>query len=435
MLDQAFHKRRQALFAKLPKNSIALLFSGSEVRKSGDQDYLFQPDTDFYYLTGFAEPDAVAVLIPHANEQEFILFNRPRDTEREIWNGRRAGQEGACKHYNANRAFSIDELDKILPELLMGKHEIYYPVGRYATFDERVINQVVKLRNKIRSGIPSPQQLVNIESLIHPMRRIKDDYEISLLRKAGEISAQAHIRGMQVCKPGMFEYEIEAELIYEFRRRGCKWPAYNPIVGGGANACILHYNENNMELQDGDLLLVDAGGEYQGYAADITRTYPVNGKFTEEQRLIYDLVLEAQLAVLELVKPGTRYTALQETAVKVITQGLVKLGIMQGNVDDLIQTQAYKTFYMHNIGHWLGLDTHDAGNYREQNDWVKLEPGFVLTVEPGLYISAGTPGVAKKWWNIGVRIEDNVLVTTSGCEILTQKVPKTVAEIEKLMAG
>ena len=263
MLDQAFNKRRQRLFAKLPANSIALLFSGSELRKSADQDYLFQPDTDFYYLTGFTEPDAVAVLIPHANGHEFILFNRPRDIEREIWNGRRAGQEGACKNYHANQAFSSDELDKILPELLMGKDKIYYPVGRYAEFDEKIINHVVKLRNKIRAGIPSPQQLINIESIVHPMRRIKDDYEIALMRKAGEISAQAHIRGMQVCKPGLFEYEVEAELIYEFRRQGCKWPAYNPIVGGGANACILHYNENNMELQDNDLLLVDAGGEYQ----------------------------------------------------------------------------------------------------------------------------------------------------------------------------
>jgi len=435
MLDQAFNKRRQRVFAKLPANSIALLFSGSELRKSADQDYLFQPDTDFYYLTGFTEPDAVAVLIPHANGHEFILFNRPRDIEREIWNGRRAGQEGACKNYHANQAFSIDELDKILPELLMGKDKIYYPVGRYAEFDEKIINHVVKLRNKIRAGIPSPQQLINIESIVHPMRRIKDDYEIALMRKVGEISAQAHIRGMQVCKPGLFEYEVEAELIYEFRRQGCKWPAYNPIVGGGANACILHYNENNMELQDNDLLLVDAGGEYQGYAADITRTYPVNGKFTEEQRIIYDLVLEAQLAVLELIKPGTPYITLQETAVEVITKGLVKLGIMQGDVDDLIQTQAYKAFYMHNIGHWLGLDTHDAGGYREQEDWIKLEAGFVLTVEPGIYIPAGTPGVAKQWWNIGVRIEDNVLVTASGCEILTQSVPKTVIEIEKLMAG
>jgi Xaa-Pro aminopeptidase len=435
MLDTAFSKRRQRVFDQLPAKSIVLLFSGSEVRKSGDQDYLFQPDTDFYYLTGFAEPDAMAALIVNEDAHEYLLFNRPRNMEMEIWNGRRAGQEGACKIYGANRAFTIEELDKLLPELLLGKNKIYYPVGRYAELDERVINHVVKLRNKIRSGIPSPQELINIESILHPMRRVKDNYEIELLRKAGEISAQAHVEAMQACKPGMLEYEIEAKLIYEFRRKGCKWPAYNPIVGGGENACILHYNENNMELQDGDLLLVDAGGEYQGYAADITRTYPVNGKFSQEQRLIYDLVLEAQLAVLELVKPGTAYISLQETAIRVITTGLVKLGIMQGDVDELIQTQAYKTFYMHNIGHWLGLDTHDAGSYREQDEWVKLEPGNVLTVEPGIYISAGTPNIAKKWWNIGVRIEDNVLVTQSGCDILTKTAPKTVSEIETLMAG
>jgi len=435
MLNSAFAKRRKNVVAKLPTDSIAILFSGSEQRKSGDQSYLFQPDSDFYYLTGFTEPDAVAILIPHGETHEFILFNRPRNLEMEIWNGRRAGQEGACSHYGADRAFSIDELDILLPELLMGKNKIYYPVGRYAEFDERMVRHMVQLRNKIRSGIPAPQQLINIETLLHPMRRIKDDYEIELMHKAGEISAKAHVHGMQVCKPGMFEHEIEAELIYHFRRQGCKGPAYNPIVGGGANACILHYNENNMRLNDGELLLVDAGGEYQGYAADITRTYPINGKFSAEQRAIYDLVLEAQLAVIEKVKPGTSYKSLQETAIRVLTTGLVQLGIMQGEVEQLIQIQAYKAFYMHNIGHWLGLDTHDAGEYREQGEWIDLQAGFVLTVEPGLYISAGTPGVAQKWWNIGVRIEDNLLVTASGHEILTQAAPKTIAEIEQIMAG
>lgn len=435
MLDQAFAKRRQQVINQLPTDGIAILYSGAEQRKSGDQDYLFQPDTDFYYLTGFTEPDAVAVLIPYNNSHDFILFNRPRDMEREIWNGRRAGQEGACKIYGVTKAFSIDELDKLLPELLMDRNKIYYPLGRYTDFDKRIIDQVVNLRSKIRSGITAPQQLINIESIIHSMRRIKDNYEIELMRKAGEISAHAHIKAMAACKPGMFEYEVEAELLYHFRRQGCKWPAYNPIVGGGANSCILHYNDNNMPLQNGDLLLVDAGGEYQGYASDITRTYPVNGKFTAEQRAIYDIVLEAQLAVIELVKPGTAYNTLQETAIRIITQGLVKLGIMQGDVNNLIQTQAYKAFYMHNIGHWLGLDTHDAGGYREHNEWVQLQPGFVLTIEPGIYISAGTPGVAQKWWNIGIRIEDNLLVTSSGHEILTKSVPKTISEIEKIMAG
>lgn len=435
MLNQAFVRRRQSLCKQLPINSIAILFSGTEQRKSADQYYLFQPDTDFYYLTGFAEPDAVAVLLPHSNGNEFILFNRPRDPERETWEGRRAGQEGACKIYGADRAFSLEELDKMLPELIMGKEAIYYPVGRYAEFDECMVKQMVNLRRKVRAGVPAPQQFVNIETLLHPMRRVKDEYEISLLRKAGEISAQAHVRAMQVCKPEMFEHQIEAELLYEFRRQGCKWPAYNSIVGGGANACILHYSENNAELKSGDLLLIDAGGEYQGYAADITRTFPINGKFTDAQRVIYNLVLEAQLAAIEIIKPGLPWNSMQETIVRVITEGLVKLGLLKGIVEDLVSTQAYKTFYMHNSGHWLGLDTHDAGSYREQGDWIKLERGNVLTVEPGIYIPAGTPGVAKDWWDIGIRIEDDVLVTENGCEILTSGVPKTVHEIEKLMAG
>jgi Xaa-Pro aminopeptidase len=435
MLNVHFTKRRQAILDKLPPNSMLILYSGAEQRKSGDQDYLFQPDTDFYYVTGFTEPDAYAILHPKAPLGQFILFNRPRDLEKEIWNGRRAGQEGACKIYGAHQAFSSNELHAQLPELLMGIEQIFYPIGRYAEFDQLIIAQLLQLRNKVRAGICAPQHLSNSEVIINPMRRIKDEYEIELMRKAGTVSAAAHMRAMRLCKPGMFEYEIEAELIYEFRRQGCKGHAYNPIVGGGANACILHYNENNAKLEDGDLLLVDAGGEYQGYAADITRTFPINGKFSHAQRAIYDLVLTTQLAVIEMIKPGVAYINLQQTAVRVITEGLVKLGIMQGKVEELIDSQAYKAFYMHNIGHWLGLDTHDVGHYRQDNQWVNLQPGFVLTVEPGIYITAGTPGVAKEWWDIGIRIEDNILVTPTGCEILTRDVPKTVAEIEKLMAS
>lgn len=435
MLNSSFATRRQQAFAKMPANSIALVYSGYEQRMSHDQFYVFQPDRDFYYLTGFTEPDAIAVLISHANKNEFILFNRASDPAQEIWHGRRAGQLGATKVYGADRAFNIDEFEQVLPELLVGKEQIYYTIGRYPQFDEKIINQMVKLQRKIRAGVAFPQQLITIETITHPMRRLKDDYEIELMRQAGQISAQAHIRAMQHCKVGQYEYQIEAELLHEFRRHGCKWPAYSPIVGGGANSCILHYNENNAELLDGDLLLIDAGAEYQGYAADITRTFPVNGKFSAAQKAIYEIVLEAQLAVIEMIKPGLPYNEMQQTAVRVITTGLVELGILQGDVDTLINTQAYKAFYMHNIGHWLGLDTHDAGTYCENNEWIKLQPGFVLTVEPGIYIPAGTQGVAEKWWNIGVRIEDNILVTATGCEILTKSVPKNIADIERLMAS
>lgn len=435
MLNPSFAKRRQQVFAHLPIDSIVILYSGTEQRMSHDQFYRFQPDRDFYYLTGFTEPEAIAVLTTHAQQNEFILFNRPSDPEQEIWDGRRAGQEGACTLYGADKAFNIAEFEHMLPQLLMNKQQVYYTVGRYPQLDEQIIKQMLTLQRKIRAGVAYPQQFINIETLVHPMRRIKDQYEIELMRKACQISAQAHIRAMQFCAPGLYEYQIEAELTHEFRRQGCKWPAYTPIVGSGANSCILHYTDNDAELYDGDLLLIDTGGEYQGYAADITRTIPVNGKFSAAQSAVYEIVLEAQQAVIEIIKPGLAYHELQQLAVQIITKGLVKLGILQGDVDTLILNQAYKTFYMHNIGHWLGLDTHDAGNYCQNNEWIKLQPGFVLTVEPGIYIPAGTSGVAEQWWNIGIRIEDNVLVTATGYEVLSQDAPKTIAAIEQLMAG
>jgi Xaa-Pro aminopeptidase len=432
MTDYA--KRRKTLMQQVGADGIVILPAAAEIIRNGDAVYPFRQQSDFYYLTGFDEPEAVLVLAPKRKEGEYILFNRVRDRDREIWDGPRAGQEGARNDFLADQAFPISEFESMLPDLLTGRETVHYPLGMNLGFDKQLLQAMNTLRAKIRSGATSPVGFVDITHCLHEMRLFKSPAEIATMQKAVDITAKAHIRAMQLCEPGMNEYELEAALLYEFQRHGARYPAYNSIVGAGRNSCILHYVNNNQKIMDGDIVLIDAGAEYHTYAADITRTFPANGRFSAEQRAIYELVLASQLAAIKAVKPGAIWTAMQDVIVRIITEGLIDLGILKGNADDLIEKQAYFPFYMHRSGHWLGLDVHDAGRYKIDNKWRKLEPGMALTIEPGIYISPDVPGVHQRWHNIGVRIEDNVVVTEKGRDVLSHEIPKTVGDIEALMA-
>ena len=416
------------------RGSIAVLPTAPERLRNRDVEYPYRPDSDFYYLTGFPEPEAVLVLVPGRREGEMLLFCRDRDPERELWTGRRAGPEGAIEHYGMDDAFPIADIDDILPGLLENRERVYYTMGVYPEFDRRLIGWVNRIRAASRSGAHTPDEFVALEHLLHDMRLYKSAAELRLMRRAARIAAGAHVRAMQACRPGMMEYELEAEYTHEFRRHGCEH-AYSPIVGGGENACILHYTDNRGRLEAGDLVLVDAGAELDCYASDITRTFPVSGRFKPSQRALYELVLEAQQAAIERVRPGEHWNAPHEAAVRVLTRGLVKLGLLEGRVPSLIRREAYRDFYMHRTGHWLGMDVHDVGDYKVGGEWRVLEPGMVLTVEPGLYIAPDARGVARKWRGVGIRIEDDVAVTKTGCEILSKDVPKDPDEIEALMAS
>jgi len=428
-----YAKRRKELIQTIGPTGIAILPAAPEVPRNGDAVYPYRQNSDFYYLTGFEEPEAVVILAPKRKEGEYLLFNRVRDRDREIWDGPRAGQEGAVNDFLADQAFPISELESMLPELLAGRESIHYSLGLNKRFDKLLLNAVNNIRARIRSGLQAPIAFIDIAPSLHEMRLFKSAAEIAVMQKAVDITEKAHLRAMEVCEPGMYEYQLEAELMYAFICNGARFPAYNPIVGAGRNTCILHYVNNNQKIADGDMVLIDAGAEYQNYAADVTRTFPANGRFSAEQRAIYELVLDAQMAAIKAVKPGAAWTAPQNVIVKIITQGLIDLGILKGNLDDLIEKQAYFPFYMHRSGHWLGLDVHDVGCYRVNKKWRPFEPGMVLTVEPGIYISADIPGVPKRWHNIGVRIEDNVVVTEKGRDVLSQRIPKTVADIEAVM--
>jgi Xaa-Pro aminopeptidase len=430
-----YQRRRKELMKSVGPAGIVIVPSGKEVLRNGDAVYSYRQHSDFYYLTGFPEPDAVLVLAPKRKEGEFILFNRVRDPENEIWDGPRAGLEGACTDFLADQAFPISELENILPGMLSDRETIHYPIGRTLSFDKVLMKCVNKIRAKIRNGLKSPTTFIDINPSLHEMRLLKSDAEIAMMQKAVDITASGHKRAMKACHPGMYEYELEAEIMYEFQRQGARFPAYGTIVGAGKNTCTLHYVSNNQKIADGDLVLIDAGAEYENYAADITRTFPANGRFTSEQRAIYEIVLEAECKAIAAVKPGASWDDPQRIIVKIITQGLLDLGILKGNVDELIEKNAYLPFYMHRSGHWLGLDVHDVGLYRTNNHWRKLEAGMALTVEPGIYISASHKNVHKRWHNIGVRIEDDVVVTKKGVLILSEQVPKTIADIETLMRG
>lgn len=429
-----FAARRKRLMEMVGEGGIAIIPTAPEQTRNRDVDYPFRPDSDFYYLTGFPEPEAVAVLVPGREHGEYILFCRERDAKMETWHGRRAGLEGALERHGADDAFPITDIDDILPGLLENRARVYYVMGRRPEFDRQVMDWINRLRERARAGIHTPGEFVSLDHLLHDMRLYKSRGEISAMRRAAKISARAHRRAMEVCRPGMTEYQIEAELLHEFMHGGARHPAYPSIVAGGENGCILHYTENSDELTDGSLLLIDAGCEYDCYAADITRTFPVNGRFSDEQRAVYDIVLRAQKAAIEQVRPGNHWNQPHEAAVRVLTEGLLELKLLEGEVEKLIEEEAYRHFYMHRTGHWLGMDVHDVGDYKVGDQWRVLEPGMVMTVEPGLYIPFGSEA-AKKWQGIGIRIEDDVLVTRDGHEVLTAEAPKEPDEIEALMAG
>lgn len=429
-----FSARRARLMQMMEPNSIAIIPSAHEVRRNADTHFPFRQDSDFYYLTGFNEPDAVAVLIPGRAHGAFVLFCRDRDPLRELWDGYRAGPDGACSDYGADDAFPIDDLDEILPGLLEGRERVYYAMGRDSEFDRHVMEWVNTIRGKVRSGAIPPGEFLDLNHFLHELRLFKSAAEIQLMQQAADISAKAHRRAMAVCKPGMMEYQLEAELLHVFAKNGARFPAYSSIVGGGENGCILHYVENRHALRNGDLVLIDAGCELDHYASDITRTFPVGGKFSPEQAALYTLVLKAQLAAIALVKPGRHWNEPYDATVRVITEGLVQLGLLKGKVSALIKAEAYRDFYMHRAGHWLGMDVHDVGDYKCGGEWRVFEPGMVLTVEPGIYVSPNNKKVDKKWRGIGIRIEDDVVVTKTGCHVLTAGVPKTVEDIEEWMA-
>lgn len=428
-----YAERRQALLQQLPADAIALFFAAPEIHLSADRECTYTPDPDFYYLSGFQEPNAVLAFIPNRALGEFVMFTQVRDPAAEQWTGRRVGVDGAIKHFGADQAFPIDTLEQHLPELFQGRRTIAYAFGNKPAIDQQILQLVQQLRRKVRAGISAPAEIINIESLVHEMRLCKSDAEIAIMQRVADISVIAHQNAMKACQAGLYEYQLRAELDYAFLRHGCKGPAYDSIVGSGDNACILHYTENADVLRAGDLVLIDAGGELNGYAADITRTFPVNGRFSPEQKAIYNLVLKAQLAVIAMIKPGLMWQVMQETIVAIFVEGLVELGILTGAKADLIATQAYLPFYMHKSGHWLGLDTHDVGQYKVAGQWRPLQANMVLTVEPGLYISPNAPGVDPKWHGIGVRIEDDVVVTETGCHVLSADLVKTVEDIEAFM--
>jgi Xaa-Pro aminopeptidase len=432
MNPKEFARRRRQLMRMVGKGGIAILPAAPTRVRNRDVEHAYRQDSDFHYLTGFPEPEAVAVLMPGRPHGEYVLFCRDRNPERETWDGRRAGPEGAVRDYGADDAFPVCDIDDILPGMLEHSERVYYTIGLNAEFDQRLLGWVNQLRAAAKTGVTTPAEFVALDHLMHDMRLFKSRGEVAAMRKAARIAAAAHIRAMRACRPGMMEYEIEAEFLHEFRRHDAT-TAYQPIVGGGANGCILHYVENGAQLNAGELLLVDAGCEYDCYASDVTRTFPVDGRFSAAQRELYEVVLEAQLAAIARVRPGNHWNDPHDAAVRVLTRGLVRLGLLKGRVPTLIREGAYRPFYMHRTGHWLGMDVHDVGDYKLGEQWRILEPGMVMTVEPGLYIAPGSKGVARKWQGIGIRIEDDVLVTANGAEVLSCDAPKDPEEIERLM--
>ncbi len=430
-----FARRRKNLMALMDANSIAIIPSAREQVRNRGTTYPFRQDSDFYYLSGITEPEAVLVLLPGRRHGQFLVFCRERDSSLEMWHGNRAGPEGICEKHRADDAFPMADIDDILPGLLEGRDRVYYSMGRSAEFDGQIMGWVNRIRGKESSGASPPGEFTDLDHMLHELRLYKSAAELRLMRKAAEITARAHCRAMRACRRGMYEYQLEAELQHEFANYGARFPAYPSIVGGGDNACVMHYTENKDKLRDGDLVLIDAGCELESYASDVTRTFPVNGQFSTEQRALYELVLKVQLAAIDQIKPGNHWNQPHDASVRVLTEGLVELGLLKGRVASLIKRNAYRAFYMHRVGHWLGLDVHDVGDYRVGEEWRVLETGMVMTVEPGLYISSGNTKVAKKWRGIGIRIEDDVVITETGCEVITSGVPKTVGEIEALMAA
>jgi Xaa-Pro aminopeptidase len=417
---------------RMAPKSVAIIPGAHDTRRSNDTHYRFRQDSDFFYLTGFEEPDALAVIKPEG-DTKYTLFVRPRDPEREIWDGRRAGVEGAKSDFGAEEAFPAAEFESKLADFLDGAEVLYYRLGVDQDLDNTIIKEITRMRAWNRKPIHPPQTIVDPATIVHEMRVVKSADEIEIMQTAADIAAEAHCEAMKAAKPGMHEYQLEALIEQIFRRRGASAPAYTSIVGAGPNATVLHYINNDGELRDGDLLLVDAGAEYKGYASDITRTFPINGRYTKPQRDIYDLVLKAQMACVEMVRPGVTHDQLKQRSIEILTEGMVELGLLKGKTEELIKEKKYEKFYMHGLGHMLGIDVHDVGRYYYGTESRALEPGVVMTVEPGIYISPNTEDVPEEYLGIGVRIEDDVLCTSNGPRVLTTKVPKQAEEIEALM--
>ncbi|TQT66037.1 aminopeptidase P N-terminal domain-containing protein [Xanthomonas perforans] len=429
-----YARRRKQLMQMAGEQAILILPAAPERVRSHDTHYPYRQDSDFWYLSGFPEPEAVLVLVPGRKHGEAILFCRERDAEREAWDGPREGQEGAVERYGMDDAYPIDDVDEILPGLLEGRSRVYYHFGRDVDFDLKLIGWLKRVREQVRHGAQPPHEFLELGHLLHEQRLFKSRDEIALMQQAADISVRAHRAAMRMARPGVHEYELQAEVEREFRAADA-WPAYGSIVGTGSNARVLHYRANNARSRDGELVLIDAGAEYRGYAADITRTFPVNGRFTPAQRALHDLVGAAQAAALAQARPGVAYEAGHLAAVETLTEGLLRLGLLKGKLERNIADGHYKRFYRHKTGHWLGLDVHDVGDYRLAGDSRLLEPGMVFTIEPGLYVSADDTSVEAKWRGIGIRTEDNVLITADGHRVLTDALARSADEIEAEMAG
>ncbi len=427
-----FTKRRDQISGLVLDDSAIVIASSSTKSRNSDADFPFRQDSNFFYLSGFNEPDSVILIRPSSKGAKYIIFCRDRDPLREQWDGFREGLEGAVKNIGADEAYSISRLNELMPMLLEETKNIYYSMASPNGINSHLNYWLEVIRSNTRQGSEVPQNLFSLDSIIDELRLIKTEEEISLMKRAGEITCKAHIRAIQKVSPGMYEYQLEGEYLHSFINDGARFPAYNSIVGGGNNSCILHYNDNDSELNEGDLVLVDAGCEYQHYASDVTRTFPVGKKFSDHQKEIYQIVLEAYKQASAEIRPGNPWNKAQEVSVKVITEGLIDLGIIKTNLDEAIENNEYSKFYMHRIGHWLGMDVHDVGNYKKDGKWRDLEPGMVLTIEPGIYILDSLKDVDEKWRGIGVRIEDDLLVTHSGNEVLTSDAPKEIQDIENL---
>ena len=428
--QKEFARRRRELMALMETDSIAILPSATESVRNNDVHYQFRQDSDFYYLTGFKEPESVFVLVPGREHGEAILFCRERDPDQERWHGRITGPERAMQLYGVDDAFPITDIDDILPGMIEGKNKLYYTMGLQPEFDARVIGWVKGIAGNRQTGASPPGEFVQLGRYLHELRLFKSAHEIEVMKHGASITAEAHERLLKGVGAGITEYQLEAEFQHQLAMSGARSPAYPSIVGGGKNACILHYSTNDEPLRSGDLVLVDAGGEYEYYASDVTRTFPVNGKFSRSQKDVYNIVLAAQLAAIDMVKPGNHWNQPHEAATREITRGLLEIGLLEGELETLIEDEAYKRFYMHRTGHWLGLDVHDVGEYRIDGEWRVFEPGMVTTVEPGIYIAEDMEDVPARYRGIGVRIEDDVLVTSDGNEVLTGRIPKSVEDIE-----
>jgi Xaa-Pro aminopeptidase len=434
MNREEFAKRRRQLMRMIGKGGIGILPASPAKVRSRDVEYPYRQDSDFYYLTGFPEPQAVAVLAPGRSGGEYLLFCRERDSQRELWDGAHAGPAEAVAEFGADAAFPISQIEERLPAILASAERVYYTRGIHPEFDDRLTGWMPTAHNRQSPGAEATGDLLPLDNVLHDLRLYKSRAEISAMRRAADVAVKAHLRAMRNSRPGLYEYEIEAEFLHEFRRHGLR-PSYLPIVGSGPNTCVLHYIANERQVQDGDLVLADVGCEFDCYASDVTRTYPVNGRFSAEQRAIYEIVLEAHEAAVNAIGPGAHWNDGHEAAVKIVTRGLRRLGLLEGSPGALVRDGAYRRFFMHRTGHWLGMDVHDVGDYKVGDHWRMLEPGMVMTVEPGIYIAEGSKGVHKRWWGIGVRIEDDVLVTREGRDILTGGLPRSPEEIEALVGA